>query len=121
MPRARRNQFFATAITVSDADRVNAIGFRAEHIVAAITDHQGTRSIGASLLQRIGNQIVLVDARAVELRAEHALEIAVESEMIDDPSREHMRLAGGHEHAKAGLAELRERALDLGIDAVLEQ
>ncbi len=62
-----------------------------------------------------------MDARAVQLGAEDVLEIAVKPEMIDDARGEHMRLAGGDEHAPSRLAERDQNMLDIGIDAVLEQ
>src|SRR5262249_13347898 len=93
------DQLLPAAVAVSDADRRHAVGLRARNIMAAVADHQRLRGIDPGLLERVGEKIALVDARAVQLRAEYVLEKAGEAEVIDDPSGKDVRLAGRDKHA----------------------
>src|SRR5262245_116227 len=98
MARAGRDQLVPAAITVSHADRLDTIGFRADHIMAAVADHESLRRIDAGLRQGVGQKIALVDAPAVQLGAEDMLEMASEAKMVDDPLGKDVRLAGRDEH-----------------------
>ena len=79
------------------------------------------RRIDRGLLQRVFQQMRLVDAGAVEFGAEHTLEVIAQAEMVDDAVGEHMRLAGGDEQPVAGRAERCQHLADAVIDAVLVQ
>ena len=61
------------------------------------------------LLQRVVQQIGLVDAGAVEFGAEHMLEIWRRPKCSTMRVGEHMRLAGGDEQPLAGLAQRGQR------------
>ena len=105
MVRAGLQQLVPAAVAVQHADALHAVVFRTDHVVAAVADHQGFGGIDGGLLQRVFEQIRLLDAGAVELGTEHVLEMMAQAEMVDDAVGENVRLAGGDEQPVAGLAQ----------------
>ena len=87
-------QLVPAAVAVQHADALHAVVLRADHVVAAIADHQGFGWIDRRLLQRVFQQMGFVHAGAVEFGPEHALEMMAQAEMVDDAFGENMRLAG---------------------------
>ena len=119
MVGAGLQQLVPAAVAVQHADALHAVVFRADHVVAAIADHQGVGRIDRDLFQRVFEQMRLVHAGAVEFGTKHALEVIAQPEMIDDALGEHMRLAGGDEQPVAGGAERGQHVADAVVDAVL--
>ena len=119
MAGAGPNQLLVAAVSVKHTDRAHSIILRPDHVVAAVADHQRLRRVHAGCFERIGQQVGLVDARAVQFRTEHALEVIPQAEVIDDPLGEDVRLAGCDEHAAARVVKRRQDVLDAGIEAVL--
>src|SRR4029077_3208132 len=81
------------AVAIEHADRGHAVAARAALVRAAGADHDGRSRIHLRSVERVAQQIALVGPRAVELGAEHALEIAPPAEMIDEPLGGAARLA----------------------------
>src|ERR1700756_2016738 len=105
-------QLIPAAETIEHAERPHAVVARADNIMAAVADHQRGGRVDTRFGQRVLQQIALVDARAVELRAEHMLEIRAELKMIDDARRVDARLAGRHEQPAAAVGKRSQRRLD---------
>ena len=97
------DQFGFGAIAVEHADPFHAVVLRADHVVAAVADHDRLARIDGGRLQRVGQQIGFVDAGAVELGTEHVFEMTAQAEMVDDALGKNVRLAGGDEQPVAGL------------------
>ncbi|GAA0030372.1 hypothetical protein BROWWM01_45040 [Bradyrhizobium ottawaense] len=89
--------------------------------MAAVADHDGAARVDLGLVERVAQQIALVDAGAVELGPEHALEIRLQAEMIDDAGSVDRGLAGRHEHARRRRGHRGERVVDALIERILEQ
>ena len=96
MVRAGLQQLVPAAVAVQHANALHAVVFRTDHVVAAVTDHQGFGRI-----RRLPSARIRADATchagAIEFGTEHALEVVAQPEMVDDAFGEHMRLAGGDE------------------------
>src|SRR5690242_15756933 len=82
--RAGIPQLGLAAIAVEHADRRHAVGPGADHVMAAVADHDRVARIDLGFLERVSEQVALVDAPAVQLGAEYALEIVAQAEMGDD-------------------------------------
>src|SRR5882724_2199893 len=75
MQRAGADQFVLAAVAVEHADRLHAVVFGADDVVAAVTDHQRFSGIDGNRLQRVCQKIRLVDAPAVEVGTEYMFEV----------------------------------------------
>src|SRR4051794_24794133 len=82
--RAGISELGLIAIAIEHADCGHAVAAGANDVVAAVADHDGVLRIDFGLGERVAEQVALVDARAVELGAEHALEIRLKAKMLDD-------------------------------------
>ena len=90
-------QFLFAALTIEHAHGGHFIVSGADHVVASVSDHDGLRRIDVRGLQRVTQELGLVDASAIQFGAEHALEIAGQIEVLDNALGLDMRLAGGDE------------------------
>ena len=73
--RAGVPQLGLAAIAIEHADRGHAVGAGADHVMATVADHDRAGGIDLGFVERVAQQVALVDAGAVELGAEHAFEI----------------------------------------------
>src|SRR5262249_25384998 len=92
--RAGLRQFLPVAVTIEHAERAQPVVSRADDVMAAVADHHCRRGIHTRCPKRVLQQLGLVDAGAVQLRAEHVLEIRAQLEVLDDAAGIDMRLAG---------------------------
>ena len=101
MPRARLGQFLPAAIAVEHADGGDAVLAGADHVVAAVADHQALGRIRCGLFQRVGQQVDLSE-RVPSSSAPKRARNAPQSEMVDDAVGIDVSLAGGDEQPVAG-------------------
>ena len=102
----------ACAVPPADHDRVDAVFRGALDVMGSVADHQHAFGQRSQLGQRVCDDVALGGAGAVEAGAGDDLEVLVEPEMSQDPSRGGLRLRGGDRQPDAGGAQRGKQGRD---------
>src|SRR5208337_4820843 len=94
---------------------------RPDDVVLAIAPHDAVAGVEPTLGKDMGDELALVLAAAVELRAVNRLEVAVEAEAVEDARGINGGLGGAENEPRPGRLHLRQRLVDPFIDRRLEK
>ena len=81
----------------------------------------GLGGIDGGLVERVSQQIALIDAGAVQFGAEHALEMRLQAKMVDDAIGEDAGLLVATNMPMAGLAERGEDVADAVVNGIFKE
>ncbi len=116
--RSCRNQFTSTPETVENTDRRHSVVPRADHVVGAISDHDGLSSNRARFFKSMAEEFGFVGTCSVKFGAEYPLEIYPHLEMLDDTHGKDCWFARRDEQAPTGSHENSEGMFDSSVYAI---